>query len=218
MKKIIILLVFWSFLASVHAAPVRWNIEFQNEYSDTNPNAGNGFFTYDPETEDTVTWFTFGGYDPVSGPYGIEQSIKVNTLVTFDMTILGGRFTNGSASFPNEYGAHWWLDDIGDVHHGPGAIRETAGHPPGFSNGKGFSESRDESWGFGDGHFGLYIGFGDDINASNASGYWLSYSSPGAGTWTATRVNAVPIPGAIPLFSSGLLGLIWFRKKIKRSE
>ena len=52
------------------------------------------FFTYDPETEDTISWFTFGGYDPISGPYGLGESIKVDTLITFDWTILGGRYNS----------------------------------------------------------------------------------------------------------------------------
>jgi hypothetical protein len=68
--------------------------------------------------------------------------------------------------------------------------------------------------GNGDGHYNyLSISF-DNINASSASGAWSLFDNT-HGTLTATRVGAVPIPGAIPLFSSGLLGLIWFRKKNK---
>ena len=209
MKHIIKMLIIWGCVASVQAAPVLWNIQFQSTFPE-NQNAGSGFFTYDPETEDTISWFTYGGFDPLSGPYGIEESIKVDTLITFDWTILGTHYYSEQTQF----GSHWWNDDIGNIHHTPGAIAMTGGRPPGFSEGKGYSESRYNDYGFGDGHYRyLNIGF-NNIDASSASGSWSLFDNT-HGTLTATRVGAVPIPGAIPLFSSGLLGLIWFRKKSK---
>ena len=85
----------------------------------------------------------------------------------------------------------------------------------GFQKGKGYSESRYDGWVYGDGHYNyLSISF-DNIDASSASGTWGLPFDNSYGTLTATRVGAVPIPGAIPLFSSGLLGLIWLRKKNK---
>ena len=217
MKHIIKMLIIWGCVASVQAAPVLWNIQFQSTFPE-NQNAGSGFFTYDPETEDTISWFTFGGYDPISGPYGIEESIKVDTLITFDWTILGGHYnsedTYGEGG-EKIYGPYWWNDDIGNIHHPPGAISATGGRPPGFSEGKGYSESRYDGWVNGDGHYNyLSISF-DNIDASSASGTWGLPFDNSYGTLTATRVGAVPIPGAIPLFSSGLLGLIWLRKKNK---
>ncbi len=148
MKHIIKMLIIWGCVASVQAAPVLWNIQFQSTFPE-NQNAGSGFFTYDPETENTISWFTFGGYDPISGPYGIEESIKVDTLITFDWTILEGHYnsedTYGEGG-EKIYGPYWWNDDIGNIHHLPGAISTTGGRPLGFSEGKGYSESRYDGW------------------------------------------------------------------------
>ena len=205
MKHIIKMLIIWGCVASVQAAPVLWNIQFQSTFPE-NQNAGSGFFTYDPETEDTISWFTFGGYDPISGaPFGVERSITVNTLITtFDL--------KGYSTETFGIGSHWWLDDIGDVHHAPGALFPAGRGSQSFSEGLG--EDPYDYWGYGDGHYNYVIISFNNIDASSASGSWSLFDNT-HGTLTATRVGAVPIPGAIPLFSSGLLGLIWFRKKSK---
>jgi hypothetical protein len=45
-------------------------------------------------------------------------------------------------------------------------------------------------------------------------GYFVSYHN--RNNWTYTAQSVVPIPGTVWLLSSGLVGLVWFRRKYRK--
>jgi hypothetical protein len=204
MKTIIVLFSILGVAGVVQSAPVKWRITFDQGNS--------GYFVYDPEIEDVVSWQDSPIIeDEYGGLSGTNRGISVSTLIT-EWKI------NGDLNI-SLHNFAWWNDNIGDIKHPPGSISDAAGHPP-----VPLGVLHSNEWSFGHGHGGDFLMSFSDIQETSASGSWMK-DFQHEGEWSAHRVSlappsspapppsSVPLLGAIPFFCSGLVSMLWLRRK-----
>ena len=137
---------------------------------------------------DTVDGNWVFGYDGnTTGGYNITSS-EMGHLYYTELGNLGYYATDGTNPQPG-----WGLNNTGDFDNLMAMY---------YWSGTEFASKPDYAW-----YFNMYFGLQDGNDKDDSEAYGLAVRSG--------QVSAVPIPGAIWLFGSGLLGLVAIRRSRK---
>lgn len=188
-KWFIIIFLFF-YISQSHAAMTRWEMTFFDDEGDA---VGDGFFTYDLSVENRVTTQT--GIGTENNEYFFHS-----VIMEAHVSIVSIPFT-WSFDYqytPDPYYSYWFYDEVEPITNNPGQI----GLASRYTASTTFY--REGDWLFGPGNSkNIDIIFDGVFESDFVSGSFSAHRL-GWGMWEATKV---PIPGAIWLFGTALIGL-----------